>query len=178
MRSYAKIILLLLIPMALVVGYALSSLEIGSGDVMLEQADLSGVRRLFPMFFAESDETPPSSPSQIVPRDTIVPIDTIALIDTIAPTDTTTQDSLPTPPKEEPIEEIKVHKPDFSKYRIMIFGDSMLEWLAKRLCDYSLENGYDLSSIIWYSSSTKLWHTAILPRSHPARLRHALPGRQ
>jgi lysophospholipase L1-like esterase len=51
------------------------------------------------------------------------------------------------------------HKPDFSKYRIMIFGDSMLEWLAKRLCDYSLENGYDLSSIIWYSSSTKLWAT-------------------
>ena len=41
----------------------------------------------------------------------------------------------------------------------MIFGDSMLEWLAKRLCDYSLENGYDLSSIIWYSSSTKLWAT-------------------
>ena len=155
MRPYAKIILLLLIPMALVVGYALSSLEIGSGDVMLEKADLSGVRRLFPMFFAESDETPPSSPSQIVPRDTIVPIDTIASIVTIAPTDTTTQDSLP----KEPIKEIKVHKPDFSKYRIMIFGDSMLEWLAKRLCDYSLENGYDLSSIIWYSSSTKLWAT-------------------
>ena len=63
MRSYAKIILLLLIPMALVVGYALSSLEIGSGDVMLEKADLSGVRRLFPMFFAESDEMPPSSPA-------------------------------------------------------------------------------------------------------------------
>ena len=41
----------------------------------------------------------------------------------------------------------------------MIFGDSMLEWLAKRLCDYTLENGYDLSSIIWYSSSTKLWAT-------------------
>ncbi len=160
MRSYAKIILLLLIPMALVVGYALSSLEIGSGDVMLEKADLSGVRRLFPMFFAESDETPPSSPAPpIVPIDTIVHIDTIASIVTIAPTDTTTQDSLPTPPEEEPIKEIKVHKPDFNKYRIMIFGDSMLEWLAKRLCDYSLENGYDLSSIIWYSSSTKLWAT-------------------
>ena len=74
MRSYAKIILLLLIPMALVVGYALSSLEIGSGDVMLEKADLSGVRRLFPMFFAESDETLPPSSAPIVSIDTIVPI--------------------------------------------------------------------------------------------------------
>ena len=153
MRSYAKLLLLLLIPMALVVGYALSSLEIGSGDVMLEKADLSGVRRLFPMFFAESDVTPPSSPPQIVPIDTIVPTGTIA------PTDTIPQNSLPTPPEEAPPKEIKVHKPNLSKYRIMIFGDSMLEWLAKRLCDYTLENGYDLSSIIWYSSSTKLWAT-------------------
>ena len=153
MRSYAKLLLLLLIPMALVVGYALSSLEIGSGDVMLEKADLSGVRRLFPMFFAESDVTPPSSPPQIVPLDTIVPTGTIA------PTDTIPQDSLPTPPEEAPPKEIKVHKPDLNSYRIMIFGDSMLEWLAKRLCDYTLENGYDLSSIIWYSSSTKLWAT-------------------
>lgn len=158
MRPYAKIILLLLIPMALVMGYALSSLEIGSGDVMLEKADLSGVRRLFPVFFAESDVTPPSSQAQIVPIDTIVPIDIIVSMDTIAPSDTIPQDSLPTPQEEAP-KEIKVHKPDLSKYRIMIFGDSMLEWLAKRLCDYSLENGYDLSSIIWYSSSTKLWAT-------------------
>ena len=153
MRPYAKIILLLLIPMALVVGYALSSLEIGSGDVLLEKADLSGVRRLFPMFFAESDET---SPSSQVP---IVPIDTMASILPIASTDTVPQDSLPTPTEEAPPQEIKVHKPDLNKYRIMIFGDSMLEWLAKRLCDYTLENGYDLSSIIWYSSSTKLWAT-------------------
>jgi lysophospholipase L1-like esterase len=139
--------------MALVVGYALSSLEIGSGDVMLEKADLSGVKRLFPMLFAESDETlPPSSAS-------IVPIDTIAPTDTLAPADTILQDSLPIPPKEDSPKEIKVHKPDLKKYRIMIFGDSMLEWLAKRLCDYTLENGYDLSSIIWYSSSTKLWAT-------------------
>ena len=83
MRSYAKLLLLLLIPMALVVGYALSSLEIGSGDVVLEKADLSGVRQLFPMFFAESDVTPPSSPPQIVPIDTIVPTGTIAPTDTI-----------------------------------------------------------------------------------------------
>ena len=153
MRSYAKLLLLLLIPIGIFVWYSFSSREIGSGVVMLEKADLSGVRRLFPMFFAESDETlPPSSAS-------IVPIDTIVTIDIIAPADTILQDSLPTPPEEDSPKEIKVHKPDLKKYRIMIFGDSMLEWLAKRLCDYSLENGYDLSSIIWYSSSTKLWAT-------------------
>ena len=142
--------------MALVMGYALSSLEIGSGDVMLEKADLSGVKWLFPMFFPESDEASPS-PDLIVPIDTIVPI--ASTDSTTQPPPLTTQDSLPTPPEEEPIKEIKVHKPDLTKYRIMIFGDSMLEWLAKRLCDYTLENGYDLSSIIWYSSSTKLWAT-------------------
>lgn len=155
MRSYAKLLLLLLIPMALVMGYALSSLEIGSGDNMLEKADLAGVERLFPIFFAESDETPPSSPPQIGPIDTIVLIGTMAPIDTIAPADTT----LSIPPEEDLPKEIKVHKPDLNKYRIMIFGDSMLEWLVKRLCDYTQENGYDLSSVIWYSSSTKLWAT-------------------
>ncbi|MBR5716623.1 MAG: SGNH/GDSL hydrolase family protein [Bacteroidales bacterium] len=167
--SYAKIILLLLIPMALVMGYALSSLEIGSGDVVLEKADLSGVKRMFPMLFVESDNEPSSS--VIIRSDSVAtsPIDSSSLItyiDSISPIVPGTPVS-PTlnfpdtaiPPEEEPIKEIKVHKPDLTKFRIMIFGDSMLEWLAKRLCDYTLENGYDLSSIIWYSSSTKLWAT-------------------
>jgi len=52
---------------------------------------------------------------------------------------------------------IRVAVPDSTKLRVMIFGDSMLEWLSKRLCDYAMENNYDLSSVLWYSSSTKLW---------------------
>ncbi|MBR5070044.1 MAG: SGNH/GDSL hydrolase family protein [Bacteroidales bacterium] len=139
MRSYAKLILLLLIPMALVMGYALSSLEIGSGDVVLEKADLSGVRRLFPIFFADVNESPHSPQPPSSRPDTIPPINI-------------TKSSV-----KEPDQKIKVAKPDLSKYRVMIFGDSMLEWLSKRLCDYTMENGYDLSCIIWYSSSTKNW---------------------
>jgi len=164
MRSYAKLILLLLIPMALVMGYALSSLEIGSGDVMLEKADLSGVKRMFPVFFPKSNEVP-SRPDTIPPTPPSTP-STLNTPNTLNTPSTPNTPPIPTPPpdttitpEEEPIKEIKVHKPDLTKYRIMIFGDSMLEWLAKRLCDYTLENGYDLSSIIWYSSSTKLWAT-------------------
>lgn len=50
-----------------------------------------------------------------------------------------------------------VHKPDSSAFRILFFGDSMLEGLSRRMGDYAKQNGYDLTSVIWYSSSTRLW---------------------
>lgn len=40
---------------------------------------------------------------------------------------------------------------------IMIFGDSMLGGLAPRLAKYAKQNGHTLHSVIWDSSTTRLW---------------------
>lgn len=42
---------------------------------------------------------------------------------------------------------------------VLLFGDSMLEGLTRRLDDYTAENGYELHTVIWYSSSTETWAT-------------------
>ncbi len=160
MKSYFKIILILLIPLLLIMGYALSSLEIGSGDMMLEKADLSGLEQILPLFFTENEDSVVPIP---VRADSLPRADSLAIAeaDSLAAhvADSIQQnriaDSIARARKP-----IRVAISDSSKFHILIFGDSMLEWLAKRLCDYTIENGYDLSSIIWYSSSTKLWATS------------------
>lgn len=50
-------------------------------------------------------------------------------------------------------------KPDTSRHVILLFGDSMLEGLTRRLDDYTAANGYELHTVIWYSSSTETWAT-------------------
>lgn len=50
-------------------------------------------------------------------------------------------------------------KPDTSRQVILLFGDSMLEGLTRRLDDYTAANGYQLHTVIWYSSSTETWAT-------------------
>lgn len=46
---------------------------------------------------------------------------------------------------------------DTTKQRILFFGDSMLEGLSRRLCDFTMENGHELTSVIWYSSTSQTW---------------------
>lgn len=41
--------------------------------------------------------------------------------------------------------------------KIMFIGDSMLDGLSPRLAAYANENGHELYSVIWYSSSTEAW---------------------
>lgn len=50
-------------------------------------------------------------------------------------------------------------KPDSTHKVILLFGDSMLEGLTRRLDDYTAANGYELHTVIWYSSSTETWAT-------------------
>ena len=170
MKAYLKLLLILIIPMALAMGYAFSTFEIGKDDYVLEKADLPGLKRMFPWLLSDAKPISPVPASPLPPSPSPVAADTVppalpdsALLPVVAGSRRAAADSLPvaddSPSAEDTSRTIKVHQPDMSKYRIMIFGDSMLEWLAKRLCDYALENDYDLSSIIWYSSSTKLWAT-------------------
>jgi len=46
---------------------------------------------------------------------------------------------------------------DTTSQRILLFGDSMVEGLSKRMRNYAAENGHELLNVIWYSSSTKIW---------------------
>lgn len=46
---------------------------------------------------------------------------------------------------------------DTAAQRILLFGDSMVEGLSKRMRNYAAENGHELLNVIWYSSSTKIW---------------------
>lgn len=46
---------------------------------------------------------------------------------------------------------------DTTSKNILFIGDSMLEGLAPRLGAYCEANGHKLHSVIWYSSSTKVW---------------------
>lgn len=47
--------------------------------------------------------------------------------------------------------------PDTTRQTILFIGDSMLEGLTRRFCDYAAENGHKLYTVIWYSSGTQLW---------------------
>lgn len=59
----------------------------------------------------------------------------------------------------EPIvkDTLPVLKVDTAKQSILFFGDSMLEGLGLRMCDYAMENGHNFHSVCWYSSTSEIW---------------------
>lgn len=157
MKPYIKILLLLAIPLLLVLAYSLSPKVIGEGDYALEKADLSGLKRLFPFCFRTSADS-----LEFVA--THMPTDCWPRIDTLPPyvedsADLKLLDSLlaPAPPAPSAPKPVHVAVPDSGHLRILLFGDSMIEGISRRLADYASQADYDLSSVIWYSSSTKLW---------------------
>lgn len=46
---------------------------------------------------------------------------------------------------------------DTTSQRILLIGDSMLEGLSPRLAAYAAANGHELSTVIWYSSTSQIW---------------------
>lgn len=46
---------------------------------------------------------------------------------------------------------------DTAAQRVLIFGDSMSEYLGLRLADYANKNGHKLTCITWVSSGTRNW---------------------
>lgn len=137
MKQFLKVILLLLLPLALITAYALYPDTLDYEGITLEKADLSPLDSLA----VAAGLDPLSRPAAG------------AMADGVS-ADTLCDTAMPAEPASGPL---VVQKPDSSQFRILFFGDSMLEGLAKRMCDYSMENGYALTSVIWYSSSTKLW---------------------
>lgn len=48
---------------------------------------------------------------------------------------------------------------DTTSQRILFFGDSMVEGLSRRMCDYAMENGDTLMTVCWYGSDSEKWAT-------------------
>lgn len=46
---------------------------------------------------------------------------------------------------------------DTASQRILLIGDSMLEGLSPRLAAYAKQNGHELYTVIWYSSTSQIW---------------------
>jgi len=46
---------------------------------------------------------------------------------------------------------------DTAAQRILLIGDSMLEGLSPRMAAYAARNGHELSTVIWYSSTSEIW---------------------
>ena len=62
---------------------------------------------------------------------------------------------------------------DTGKQRFLFFGDSMLEGLSRRLCDYAAHNGHEQRTVLWYSSTSEKWATTNTLDYH-----HLLPVQQ
>lgn len=57
----------------------------------------------------------------------------------------------------EPVDTVPVVHLNRGPHRILLMGDSMIEFMSRRFDDYCLSNGHEGHSVVWYSSSTKLW---------------------
>lgn len=69
-----------------------------------------------------------------------------SLPEKVTPLDTTMRDTIP-----------PIMKKDTSAQKILLFGDSMVAPLSYRVRDYATRNGHTLTTVCWYSSSTKTW---------------------
>lgn len=111
MKSYAKLIAILLLPLAFVLWHAQSDVQLPPPGWKLSKLSL-------PRLAMDAAEEAPA-------------IDSIRHEEQTAP-DTTAQ-------------------------RILFFGDSMVEGLLLRMDGYAHANGYSLTNVIWYGSTTETW---------------------
>lgn len=131
MKSYLKVIAILLLPLAFFIFYAYSPVQIPPPGWKLSK--MSKVPSLFPSSEKEeSSTTTPPKPTTTSPKKEI------------------SEESLP--PREE-----VGSKLDSSAHRILFFGDSMVEGLLRRMNCYAFANGYKMTNVVWYSSTTEIW---------------------
>ncbi|MBO7138694.1 MAG: SGNH/GDSL hydrolase family protein, partial [Bacteroidaceae bacterium] len=117
MRAYLKIIAILLLPLAFIIFYAYSPVQIPPPGWKLSKI-----------------QTFTLSPSSTTSNSPMKEEDTVIL-------------------KEEKKESL----PDSSSHHILFFGDSMVEGLLRRMNSYAFANGYEMTNVVWYSSTTEIW---------------------
>lgn len=60
-------------------------------------------------------------------------------------------------PEEIVIETSNIQTTDTTVKSLLLFGDSMTILIGNRMAYYGAKNGYEVTSVTWYSSSTQIW---------------------
>lgn len=129
MKAYLKLIAILLLPLAFVIWYAYSPVQIPPPEWKLSKASNS----LSPTLSKGEGD---SLSTALFKGDG----------DTSAP---------PPVPLEGMGEAMTL--PDTTAHRILFFGDSMVEGLLRRMNCYAYANGHTMTNVVWYSSTTEIW---------------------
>lgn len=119
MKEHFKAIMVLLLPLVLLLIYAMMGSHF---TIDVQKIDVASASQ----WFHERD-------SAIISTLTDAPVDTVA-----------------TP-------EPSVATPDTTPQRILLIGDSMVERLGPHMARYAAANGHELTTVCWYSSSSKTW---------------------
>ena len=139
MRAYLKLIGILLQPLAFVIWYANSPVQLPPPGWKLSKAHNS----LTPTLSKGEGDSLSTALSKGKG-------DSLTLALSKGEGDT----SAPFPPPLEGTGEAVL---DTTAHRILFFGDSMVEGLLRRMNCYAYANGYQMTNVVWYSSTTELW---------------------
>jgi len=123
MRAYLKLIAILLLPLAFVIWYASSPMQLPPPGWKLGKMQLTAPSP------APSTEEEEGESKTSTTRET---------------RETNKTSELP-------------HLPDTTSHRILFFGDSMVEGLLRRMNCYAFANGYNMTNVVWYGSTTEIW---------------------
>ena len=125
MKPYLKLIAILFIPLAFVIFYAYSPVQLPPPGWKLSKLTLPEGARSKEQGAREHNELSctPDKPLAPAPQN---------------------QPSAP-------------QGPDTTSQRILFFGDSMVEGLLRRMNSYAFANGYQVTNVVWYGSSTEQW---------------------
>ena len=145
MKPYLKLIDILFLPLAFVIYYAyspvqlpppgwkLSKLTLEGQGVLLEQGARSKGQEEEQGVLLGQGARSKGQENTNCPRNPLVPC------------------PLPLAPEKTP------QAPDTASQRILFFGDSMVEGLLRRMNSYAFANGHQVTNVVWYGSSTELW---------------------
>lgn len=132
MKAYLKLIGILFLPLAFVLYYAYSPVQIPPPGWKLT--------KIQPPTWPPSDSLAGEGNPQVTPK---------KKASRTSETSTTRQTS-------KTLED-STSFPDTTSHRILFFGDSMVEGLLRRMNCYAFKNGYDMTNVVWYSSTTDIW---------------------
>lgn len=138
MKAYLKVIGILLLPLAFVIWYANSPVQIPPPGWKLSKAK--------PHLNALVNEESPNSQG---------PTEKEKETSTTSMSSKTSKTSKPSTAAQA--KEASPCLPDTSSHRILFFGDSMVEGLLRRMNCYAFANGHKITNVVWYSSTTEIW---------------------
>ena len=141
MKAYLKVIGILLLPLAFVIWYAYSPVQIPPPGWKLSKAK--------PHLNALVKEESPNSQG---PTEKEKETSTTSMSRKSSKTSKTSKTSTANQAKEA-----SPCLPDTSSHRILFFGDSMVEGLLRRMNCYAFANGHKMTNVVWYSSTTEIW---------------------